>query len=337
MMQPLAVLAYAIITAATAVDLPMDATQAIPPALYPEVSTSVDRNEILIGDVFELTVTFTRKPEVTILEKGWDFSLGQFEIKDILPQPEKTLPDGRIEQSSRYLLSTYFTGEFEIPALDVKFQTADGAVGSFKTNPIQIKVKSLTPEESENLDIRDIKDPLLISGPSRAWLVAAILAALLAFAGLFYWLWKRKNAPIEAPAQPPLPPHVLAYHKLDALRGRTDLIEQKKYKEFSIELSNIIRVYIQQRWYFDALDMTSDEIQRELAYRRLGDSIEKSFQSFFEACDLIKFAKHQPKGDELNATIDLAVRIVDLTKVEEVSPDSVTASPAPEAVESKEG
>lgn len=314
MLHPAGYIFCAILTVLSATDTPQNATGTVPASLYPEVETSVDKNEIKIGDLFHLTISFTHRPEVEILEKGHEFELGKFVIRDINPKPEKKLEDGRIRAETVYTLSTYFTGEYEIPALDVRFKTRDGRLGSFKTNPITINVRSLTPAESEELDIRDIKSPILLAGQSRWWIVFTALAAIILLAGFIYWYFFLRKKDQAEPAIPPLPPHELALQRLEELRQRTDLVEEKKYKEFSTRLSEILRVYITQRWFIHAMDLTSHEILAELRPLRLGEDIEAKFQQFFEECDLIKFARHEPQIDELSESIDIAVEIVHATQ-----------------------
>lgn len=313
MMHPFVYLLCAWFSAVSATDTIVDPTGAIPAALYPEVVTEVDRNEIKIGDEFHLSLTFSHLEEVTILEKGHAFDLGQFVIRNIEPQEPETLPGGRIQEKTVYTLATFFTGEYEIPALDIRFQTGDGNIGQFKTQPITIHVRSLTPSESEDLDIRDIKEPLLISGASRIWIVFLSLLLLGLMAFLVWYFYFRKKESLE-PEAPPLPPHILALQRLAALRERTDLIEAKKFKEYSTLLSEIIRHYIEQRWFISAMDLTSYEIVEEMRPLRLDENIQKAFSDFFDTCDLIKFAKHEPQSDELNRYIDTAVDLVERTK-----------------------
>ncbi len=294
-----------------------EATSTIPVRLYPEIETRVDRNEILIGDVFNLSITISHDPSVRIIDKGKDFDLGQFEIKDIIVGPEEKTPEGKVQRTDIYQLSTYFTGDFVIPAFDLKFQTADGQTGSIKTSPINIHVRSLTPEESENLDIRDIKSPVLLLGKSYLPYVLAIAAFILLVVVLAVWLWYRyKKKGIAVEVAPPLPPHVRAYNELQALRERRDLIEEKKYKEFAIRLSGIIRVYIQGRWGIIALDYTSEEIMDELNGYDIDESIVRSFERFFMDCDLMKFAKYETTWEAASQLIDLAEWLVDQTKDE---------------------
>ncbi|RJP34398.1 MAG: hypothetical protein C4527_02390 [Candidatus Omnitrophota bacterium] len=294
-----------------------DATDTIPAALHPEIETGVDRNEILIGDVFNLSIVVTHDPSVQIVERGQDFDLGQFEIKTITPGNEERLPNGKIRKEIVYKLSTYFTGEFIVPPFDLTFQTEDGKTGTFRTSPIHITVRSLTPEESENLDIRDIKPQELLAGESRLPYVLAAAALLLIGLVTAYWLWRRyRKKQTVAPAQPPLPPHERAYRELADLRNRTDLIAERKFKEFAIRVSDIVRIYVQGRWGILAIDYTTEEILDEIDGLVLDGAVFKTFETFFSDCDLMKFAKHEPARDEATQLIDAAERIVDATKDE---------------------
>ena len=78
-----------------------------------------------------------------------------------------------------------------------------------------------------------------------------------------------------------------------------------------------MRVYIKQRWFIEAPDLTTEEISNELHFLKLGEEINQLFFDVFESCDMIKFAKHEPQLDELGKYIDIAVRIVDCTKPQE--------------------
>lgn len=328
------------VTLLAAAPAPPDATGTIPAALYPSVETRVDRSEILIGDVFHLTVTVTHDPTVTILERETALQLGQFEIKDINPGFEEKQDDGRLRRTIDYQLSTFFTGEFVIPPFSIHFRTADGQEGTIQTSPMKIIVRSLTPEESENLDIRDIKDPVVLEGPSRAWILWTIAGALLLLAAAAYFLWwYYKNKEIPAPAVPPLSPHIEALQALRELRGRRDWIEGRQYKEFSTRLSEILRVYISRRWGIPALEDTSDETLRDLAKVNLPEGIFESFQNFFMDCDLMKFAKHELPAEDLERLIGVAEYIVENTHEELIFLPERTgmAEPEPAGVSSGAG
>ena len=283
----------------------------ITPALYPTVETRVDRSEIRIGDLITLTITLTHDPQVEIVSRGKKFDLGQFEIKDIHPGMDTALPDGRVQRTDEYLLSTYFTGDFEIPPLDIQFRTQAGQEGTFQTNPIQIHVRPLTPEESENLDIRDIKSPVLLEGRSRLGMILGGVGGLIVLGALAYWLWRRyRRGPVEAPAPPPLPAHEQALRALEELSRREDLFAPPHSKMFSILVSDILRAYVQNRWGITALDETSYEMLEEIQSLSLGEAIEQRFREFCDHCDLMKFARHEADVPLFHGLIEKARTIV---------------------------
>ncbi|MGC9519088.1 MAG: BatD family protein [Desulfuromonadaceae bacterium] len=298
---------------------PAGATDTVPAHLIPAIETSVDRNEILIGDVFHLTVAITRDPSVQIIQRETGVDLGQFEIKEIHPQGVEELPDGKVREIMDYQLSTFFTGEFEIPAFDILYQTADGAKGSIRTSPISITVRSLTPEEAEDLDIRDIKEPVLIAGTSRMWIIwtalLSLFAAALAAYGLRRYFKKRQE---QKPSAPPLPAHEEAYLALRELRENQEWRQNNDYEYFSMRLSEILRVYIRRRWGIDAIDQTSEEILQAFQTIGMAPGLFQEFEGFFTDCDLMKFAKHELPAEDLNGLIDQAERIVDQTREQPV-------------------
>jgi oxygen tolerance protein BatD len=305
---------YAIITLNAIAQTPVNATATIADHLVPTIETRVDRSEMLIGDVFHLTISITRDPSVQVIQSGADLELGQFTIKEINPSDDEKLDNGKIKQTVDYQLSTFFTGEFEIPAFDILFHTEDGAQGTLRTSPIKITVRSLTPEESEDLDIRDIKEPVLLDGSSRMWIVWTVLVSLIALILLIYFVRRYfKNKKNIIPAEPPLPPDVEAYQALQALRENRDWLDNRDYEFFSTRVSEIIRLYTSRRWIINALDETSDEIMMELKAIKIPLDIINSFYNFFTDCDLMKFAKHQLPTDELEGLIDQAKSIVDHT------------------------
>ncbi|MBN2330024.1 MAG: hypothetical protein JXR73_22985 [Candidatus Omnitrophica bacterium] len=308
-------LLFSFLTYMAIAQAPADATATVPAQLTPAIETSVDRNEILIGDVFHLTVAITRDPSVQIVQRETGVDLGQFEIKEINPQGVEDLPDGKVRETIDYQLSTFFTGDFEIPAFDILYQTADGARGSIRTSPIKITVRSLTPEEAEDLDIRDIKEPVLLSGSSRMWIIWTVLLSLLAAALAAYGLrryFKRRQS--EAPGEPPLPAHEEAYLALRELRENQEWRHNNDYEYFSTRLSEILRVYIGRRWGFNAIDQTTEEILDEFRTIGMDSGLFQEFEDFFTDCDLMKFAKHELPADELDGLIDRAERIVDQTR-----------------------
>src|SRR3954452_22779673 len=162
--------------------------------------------------------------------------------------------------------------------------------------------------------LRDIKPPMVI--PSGwAWAFWAVGAVVLA--ALLYWAWrywhKRQE---EAAVVPIVPPHVRAKQRLaEALA----LIGQPR--EFCTAVSDAIRQYLEERFSFHAPDRTTEEFLHELsATNLLLPDQKESLGDFLQRCDLVKFARYEPREPELHDLHDSALRLV-----EETEPVATTA------------
>jgi hypothetical protein len=169
-------------------------------------------------------------------------------------------------------------------------------------------------------DIRDIKDPLPI-GSGLWWLW--LLAIALAIAAFAYWLKKRKKVPTIDPHLL-IPPHRRAKERL---RGATDLISDP-YRFCSL-VSDVIRIYLEERFNLHAPDRTTDEFLDELRNRSiLKEEHKLLLEDFLTRCDLVKFARHEPTEPELRALLDAAFRLIDETKEHESPPSISTPTEA---------
>ena len=89
---------------------------------------------------------------------------------------------------------------------------------------------------------------------------------------------------------------------LDALLAR-GLPAQGRYEEFYVEVSAILRTYIERRFALAAPEQTTEEFLRGLAGR--GDFSQENRRAlgeFLRHCDLVKFARLQPTAAEAAAT-----------------------------------
>jgi len=164
--------------------------------------------------------------------------------------------------------------------------------------------------------LRDIKPPIEIIN---VWLWVAIGAVALvlvtAAVGLLLYFILRKK-PVVVP--PPVPPHVRAKQKL---KEALNLIAQPK--PFCILVSDTLRFYLEERFKFHAPERTTEEFLHELqATDRLLPDQKESLGEFLKRCDLVKFARYEPRETELRDLHDSAVRLV-----EETEPPPTPAAP----------
>ena len=176
-------------------------------------------------------------------------------------------------------------------------------------------------------DIRDIKPPVAISnGWEWVWLTLGVLAGAAILFALWKW-WQKRQA--NVPVEPPVPAHIRAKHKLEEALA---LIAQPK--PFVIAVSDTARTYLEERFDFHAPERTTEEFLHELSGTDLLLPDQKeSLGRFLESCDLVKFAKYEPREPELRELHGSAVRLVEETEPLPISNSesqiSNAESPAP--------
>jgi hypothetical protein len=131
-------------------------------------------------------------------------------------------------------------------------------------------------------EIEDIRPP--VSGPPALWVVL-LLAILLLLAIIAYFLWPN---PKKKVARPPLPKE-LAKKRLEI--ARTRIATDSSY-DFSFEVSDVLRSFIEQQFGIKAVRQTTTEFLNEASQSSHFDLAQQErLRNFLSACDEIKFAR----------------------------------------------
>ena len=161
-------------------------------------------------------------------------------------------------------------------------------------------------------DIRGLKDMIEIPTGNEwiGWLLVAV--AVLVVIGIVVWFIRRhlaKSSTELAPPPPP-PPHVVAWERL---QRALELIHEAEW--FCIEVSHIIRVYLEERFSLHAPDRTTEEFLLELqSSRHLAGEHKQLLANFLSECDMVKFARAEPPEQELRSLHEAASRLVGETQ-----------------------
>jgi hypothetical protein len=148
--------------------------------------------------------------------------------------------------------------------------------------------------------------PQMIDSP--VWYVYAIAAGLILSALILLWLLlrrKRIGEPIEIN---PLTAQEIAMQRLAALLASHK--QESDAKGFFIELSDIVRWYVERLTGIRAPELTTEEFLHKIAkpapHQWGGGQLPNLFAGslkplipFLESADIVKFAKHQPTVDEM--------------------------------------
>ena len=281
-----------------------------------EAVAVVDKASIQIGDKITYTITVKAKKNVEVeFPQILPENLAGFAIKDFGSITKGLFGNKTFKQW--YLLDTYVSGEHTIPAAVVKYRTKGQTDWQeLSVNEIKLEVKSVLDNAPSRADIRDIRGPK--SFASKIWLYTLIvLVVLLIIGGVFSFILLKKKK--EEAKTPPLLAHIIAYEALVALEKK-DYIRKGQTKAYYIELSDIVRRYLENRFNIRAPEMTTEEFfikvkeDSSLSLEHKG-----LLRDFLTNCDLVKFAKYQPAETEASLAFASARRLVDQTKQEDKS------------------
>lgn len=183
---------------------------------------------------------------------------------------------------------------------------------------ITSKIAKLPASAVGTNDIRGIKPPVEIPN-EWLWVWIALGTLVAALAAWFIWKKLRQKQSL-VPAEPIIPPHIRAKQRLaEALRLIGDP------NQFCTEVSQTLRLYLEERFELRAPERTTEEFLVELqSSRHLTLDQKLSLGEFLQSCDLVKFARHEPTESNLRQLHDSALRLVDETQFEPVA----TAMPA---------
>jgi hypothetical protein len=226
----------------------------------------------------------------------------------------------RIKLVQSFLITSFDSGMHQIPPFYFKLSN-DQMLDSAATRELAFQV--------HGMKIDTTKGPVDIKVPYSApmtlkeiipYILGLILIAAIVFFIFYYIKWKKKNVPMFArPERPAEPPHIIALRELDRIKAQK-LWQQEKIKQYYSEVSDTIRIYIQNRFSIQALEQTSAETLQSFKYRR--DMIDKTsldqLQHILSLADLVKFAKYSPLPDDNNQTLMNAYFFVGQTKKAEV-------------------
>jgi len=278
------------------------------------VTLRLSATEITASDRVNLEVRATApEGEPVVFPPFEGDKLGEFQITGSRRSSPRLVAQGRVEVTQSYELEPFLPGDYAIPGLEITH-----AKDTIATEEIGVKVVSVLPEDVPDPDIKEIAPPVDLPG-TPPWVYALIAAGIIALAASAYYLWRRRKKEVEA-AAPVVPPHERAFEELEALL-RDDLVAKGEIKTFYLRLSNILRRYIEGRFGLHAPERTTEEFLDDLRSGTEFSGEQKAMlRRFLEHCDLVKFAKHLPSGEEVNLAVDACRTFIDQTKPLEASP-----------------
>jgi BatD DUF11 like domain len=286
-----------------------------------QLKTSVDATTITIGDVVTVKLSVKHPEILKVAFPPVGTSLGEWTVRSSKQLPAARLADGAVEDTLELQLAAYKTGSFEIPALNVETVKTSGEKEVFPSEPVKIEVQSVLTGKEETL--KDLKPQAEIEADYKPFLF--LLAALASAAYLVYrviqYFRQRKRAPVLKPERV-RPAEEIAREAIERLLARR-LVEQGHFKQFYLELSEIVKRFLGSKLGVHSLERTTEEFTRDLRAVSVPSAQYRMIREFLEDCDLVKFAKYRPGAEEIEQITARSHAVIDDMVRESAKPQEV--------------
>ncbi len=282
------------------------------------VKTTIDSSALLIGEqtVYHIEVSGPASLKYVFPTFPGDTLVSGLEILNRGKLDTISINSERIELKTDYLITSFDTGLYYIPPVKI---LAGADVIESNNLGIKIMTYEVDTAKMEVYDIKGVQKPPFVL--SDYWVETCIFLLFYALVLLIIWFYLRKKfprlkgEPIES--ENLLPPHVVAIMELDRLKAEK-IWKFGKNKKYYTELTDIIRKYIERRFQFNALEMTTDEILVLFKRDKSTQSVYQNLSQILQLADLVKFAKIEPLESENELSMINSYLFVNQTKQEEV-------------------
>lgn len=294
------------------------------------VDVKIDSLQLLIGQQTGITldVSLGAKQKVQMPQfRAGDEIVPNVEVVEVLPLDTQYINDGkRMELQQKYLITAWDSSFYYLPPFEV---LVDGK--KYPSKSLALKVYTV---DVDTVHVDQFFPPAGVMEPPFSWqdwkavVYCSIIVLLLLV--LAYILMDRilKGKPIVRiiRRKKKLPPHKVAIAEIERIKADRKWAEEDS-KEYYTLLTDALRTYIQERYGFSAMEMTSAEIIERLTQENDENAL-KELRDIFTTADLVKFAKWSTLINENDANLVAAVEYINQTKVE-VDPN---AKPEPEII-----
>lgn len=291
------------------------------------VDASVDSMQILIGEQakIKLEASFDAGKRA-VFPFIQDTIVRGIEVVDVARPDTQYLNDRkRLHVTQEYTVTSFDSALYYIPPFEVKVDSQVYRSQSLALKVYSIPVDTLHPERF--FGQKDIMEAPFAWSDWAPSIGLSLLAIALSVLFVFLIIRFNDNKPIirKIKIEPKLPPHEQAMKEIERIKGEK-IWQKGRSKEYYTELTDAIRVYIRDRFGFNALEMTSSEIINKLLESKDKEAID-DLKELFVTADLVKFAKYDPLMNENDMNLVTAIDFINETKLE------VPAGTAPQPTE----
>ena len=280
---------------------------------YAQVSSKIDTTSIRIGEQFNYEITVDQTKDVRFPKFETD-SLNRIGV--VTSHKIDSLKNQLIK---KYTLTSFDSGRYVIPGQEIYIRDK-----RFLTDQVIIDVATVPVDTIKQplFHIKEIQnEPYLFSDYlNYFW---GLIALLIVIGVILYFVLRDK--PTEEEIISRIPPFDAAKMKLLEL-DKKELITQNKIKAYYVELTDIVRTFIEREMNIPALESTTDELLETIidfnssSQLNIPSETMLKLKQLLKEADLVKFAKSKPLQNEIALHRVDAEGIIDTLHPKKVEP-----------------
>ena len=282
------------------------------------VVSQIDSIEILVGQQATVTLNATVKKGQKLVFpdiRPSVYLVPGVEVVAVSQADTAGLDNGMISVSRRYTITSFDENLYYLPPMQVIVDGKKYASRNLALKVITIPVDTL--HSNQFFPPEDVQNPPFEMSEWRAplWLAVALVICLFAIAYLAVCLRNRNPIIPAVRLIRKVLPHKRALDAINRIKADKMSISEDQ-KAYYTQLTDTLRKYIEERFGFNAMEMTTTEIIENL--RQTGDSkMTDELKELFTTADLVKFAKHSALVNENDANLLHAIEFINTTKTDD--------------------
>lgn len=281
------------------------------------VEQTIDSVGILIGEQahLRLGVTMPKNAKLQWPElRASQYVVPGVEVVSFADGDTVAADNNQIKVERVYTITSFDEKLYAIPALTVKVDGKSYKGGTAALKVITMDVDTLHPNQF--FPPKDVQNNPFEWSEWSPFFWLSLLVLVLALVAYYLIVRLRENKPIITRIRivKHIPPHQRALNAIDKIKAERMQASEDR-KTYYTRLTDTLRQYIQERFGFNAKEMTSSEIIENLQHagdRKMLDELTE----LFTTADLVKFAKYSTLINENDLNLVNAVHFIDSTKLE---------------------
>jgi hypothetical protein len=252
-----------------------------------------------------LTLAVTAPPTVDVTLPPLEDRVQGFDLNGYFSE-EPDVREGSVTRVHHARLTPRIAPEHRVAPIAVAYVDRGASPpveGWFPTRALGLPLRA-RPSVAAGADVDAALSPVWIP-PSRRAVLLALLAAV-AGAGVLVLLWVAARKLRRQARLRRLSPLERALRELEELLAR-DLVGRGLVKDFYVDLTMVVRRYIERAHAIRAPEQTTEEFLAAAAVNaRFTPRSLATLRAFLEAADLVKFAAHHPDSETVARAVSTA-------------------------------